>query len=241
MSDVSADKTPADASQSGDTVFVAGKEYFISSRKEASTDPIPKVVTTDASTDIGVECPDVSSDKHYVPPKAASTQKDKGKSVMVDQEIPRKKSKQELANEKLSELVAAQWQAKEDAAKTKTDLDMKASEELARKIQADLDRMGTPITYTLPTERQRELDEIAKRLSAEQWATLATQVSAKPDLAKSVLGTDYHATDFAKRMVENVKLQKKAEAERKAKEMRDKPWTKGKIRNYIRNFVKVNG
>jgi dihydroxyacetone kinase len=65
-------------------------------------------------------------------------------------------------------LVAALWQAKEEAAKTKRELDMKASEELARKIQADLDRMGTPITHTLPAERQKELDEIAKSLSAEQ-------------------------------------------------------------------------
>jgi hypothetical protein len=118
---------------------------------------------------------------------------------------------------------------------------MKASEELARKIQDDLDRMRTPITHTLSTERQKELDEIAKLLSAEQWDTLATQVSAQPDLAKSVLGADYHETDFAKRMVETVKLQKKAEAERKAKEMRDKPWTKVKIRNYMRTFVKNQG
>ena len=76
---------------------------------------------------------------------------------------------------------------------------MKASEVLARKIQADLDSMGTPITSTLPAERQKESDEIAKSLSAEQWVTLATQVSLKPDLAKSVMGVDYNASDFAKK------------------------------------------
>jgi hypothetical protein len=70
---------------------------------------------------------------------------------------------------------------------------------------------------------------------------LATQVSAKPDLAKSVLGADYHDTYFAKRRVESVKLQKKAEAKRKAKKLRDKPWTKVQIRNYMRNFVKNQG
>lgn len=84
MSNVPADNTPADASQSEDTIFVAGQEYVVSSRKETSTDPMPKVVTTDASADIHVECPDASTDQHSVPPKATSAQKDKGKSVMVD-------------------------------------------------------------------------------------------------------------------------------------------------------------
>jgi hypothetical protein len=113
MSDVPADKTPADASQSGDTVFVAGKEYVVSSRKETSADPMPKVVPADESAALHVDCPDgspakASTDQHSVPPEATSTKKDKGKSVMVNQYIPsRKKSKQELANEKLGELVAA--------------------------------------------------------------------------------------------------------------------------------------
>lgn len=113
MSDVPADKTPADASQSGDTVFVASQEYVVSSRKETSADPMPKVVPADESADLHIDCPDGSqakdsTDQHSAPPEATSTQKDKGKSVMVDQDIPsRKKSKQELANEKLSELVAS--------------------------------------------------------------------------------------------------------------------------------------
>ena len=78
---------------------------------------------------------------------------------------------------------------------------MKASEILSRKIQADLNNMGTTITSTLPTERQKELDEIAKSLSVEQWEQLASQVAAKPKLAKSIIEVDYHASDFAKRMV----------------------------------------
>lgn len=146
MTGVPAEKTFADASQSEDTFFVAGKEYVLSSSKATSDDPKPKVVPTDASVYLHVGCPDGShvidsNDQHSVHHEAASTQKDKGKYVMVDQNIPsRLKTKQELANEKLSELVAAQLQAKEEAAKTKRDLDMKASEELARKIQADLDK-----------------------------------------------------------------------------------------------------
>ena len=52
---------------------------------------------------------------------------------------------------------------------------------------------------------------------------MATQVSFRHDLAKSVLGAAYHEADFAKRMVEAAKLNKKAEAVRIAKEKRDKP------------------
>jgi hypothetical protein len=89
MSDVPADKTPTDASQSGDTVFVAGQEYVVSSRKETSADPMPKVVHADESADLHVDCPDGSqainsTDQHSVPPEATSIQKDKGKSVVVD-------------------------------------------------------------------------------------------------------------------------------------------------------------
>jgi hypothetical protein len=57
----------------------------------------------------------------------------------------------------------------------------------------------------------------------------------------SVMGVDFTADDFAERMAENVRLQKRAEAEQKAKELREKPWTKGEIRKYMRNFFKNQG
>lgn len=130
---------------------------------------MPEVDIHDTSVDIQVDCPDVSTTKTFVPPETDSIQKDKGKSILVDQDIPfRVKTKVELANEKLSEIAAAHLQAKEEAAATKVHLDMQASDALARKIQADLDQMGPSLTSTLPAERQKELDEIAKTLSAKQ-------------------------------------------------------------------------
>ena len=60
-------------------------------------------------------------------------------------------------------------------------------------------------------------------------------------MAKSVLGDAFHDDDFAERMVEAAKLKKKAEAERKAKKKRDKPWTRAQIRDYMRTFVKNQG
>jgi hypothetical protein len=95
-SDVPAEKTSADASQSEDTFFVVGKEYVVSSSKATSADPMPKEVPVDESADLHVDCPDGSSAKdttnqHSVPPEATSTQTDKGKSVMVDQDISSRK------------------------------------------------------------------------------------------------------------------------------------------------------
>lgn len=159
--EVSAEKINDDTSPSADTIFVAGKEYVVYSDKPTSVAPMSKDIPSAASADIEVECP------NSVPPEAISTQKVKGKSILIEPTSPpREKSKEELANEKLSELVAAHLQAKEDAVETKNDLDMKASEALAKKIQAYLDRMGTPFTTTLPAERKKELDELAKSLSA---------------------------------------------------------------------------
>ena len=47
MTDVSTKKILANASQSGDTFFVAGKEYVSSPSKKTSANPMPKVVSTD--------------------------------------------------------------------------------------------------------------------------------------------------------------------------------------------------
>lgn len=180
---------------------------------------MPEVGTHATSVDIQADLPHDSPDKTFVPPE----KKYKGKSILVDQDIPsRVKSKVELANEKLSEIAAARLQAEEDAAATKVQLDLKASEALARKIQDDLDKMGTQFTSTLPAERQKELDEIAKNLSAAQWENLAEQAASKPKLGESVLGVDNPA--FVQMMVERERLQRQQEEERKAKHLRERPW-----------------
>lgn len=172
----------------------------------------------------------------FVPPK----KQNKRKSILIDQDIPsRVKSKEELAYEKISENVAAHLQAKEDAAVTKEQLDLKASEALAQKIQDDLDKMGPQYTTILPAERKKELDEIAKNLTAEQWENLAEQAASKPNLGKSELGVDN--PDFAQLMVERGRLLRQQEAEIKAKHQKERPWTKNEIKKYMRNFVKNQG
>ena len=52
--------------------------------------------------------------------------------------------------------------------------------------------------------------------------TLTTQVTSNPDLAQTVLGDKFDMDDQAEKMVALVKQRKKADAEKKSKEKRDK-------------------
>lgn len=173
------------------------------------------------------------------PPEFTSHKADKGKSILVyNSSPPRVKTKEELANEILSENVAAHMQAKEEALATKEKEDYNASVELAKQIQADLDKMGPPLTSTLPTERKKELDEIAKTLTAKQWESLAAQAASKPQLGTRVLGDNFENSTFAPMMVERGKLLRQQEEEIKAKHLKERPWTKREIKKYMRHFVK---
>jgi hypothetical protein len=108
-----------------------------------------------------------------------------------------------------------------------------ASVVTAKKIQADLDKLGPSIPSNLTAERKRELDAIAKDLSPAQWEILAQQAVG---LSASI--SEVQDPDYAKIMVERKKLQKQHEAELKAKHLKERPWTKPEIRSYMRNFVK---
>ena len=82
------------------------------------------------------------------------------------------------------------------------------------------------------------MDEISKQFTAAHWDTLESQVTSNLDLTQSILGDDFDMDDYAEKMVALVKQKRKAEAEKKAKEKRDKPWTKAQIIDYMRTFVK---
>lgn len=197
----------------------ANKSSVDATMKDTVPDPLPEV-DLGTSADIQVDSPDVPRVQPSDPPETTSHKVDKGKSILIDQgSPPRVKSKEELANEILSENVVAQCQAKEEVAAQKIKLDFNASVELAKKIQADLDMMGPPIPSTLTAERKKELDDIAKNLSADQWDNLAQQAASIPNLGDSVLNV--HTNDFAKMMVERGKLLKQHEEELKAKHLKE--------------------
>jgi hypothetical protein len=199
-----------------------------------NADSVPEVHISATSADIQVDCPDVSTDIPCDPPEFTTHQADKGKSILADNSSPpRVKTKEELANEILSENVAVHMQAKEEALAAKEKEEYNVSVALAKKIQADLDKLGPSIPSNLTAARKRELDAIAKDLSPAQWEILAKQAAG---LGASI--PEVQDPDYAKMMVERKKLQNKHEAELKAKHLKERPWTKPEIRSYRRNFVK---
>lgn len=86
--------------------------------------------------------------------------------------------------------------AKEQAQIARKEEELRLQEELARKIQADLDKEGLPTPTTLSADRQRELDEVSKKFTAEHWDNLTTQVTSNPTLAQTVLGDTFDVEDY---------------------------------------------
>lgn len=141
---------------------------------------------------------------------------------MIEQDPPvRQRTKKQIEEERLDEEYAKQLQA-EDLAREKAKVamqeeELRLQEELARKIQNDLDKEGFPAPTTLPADRQRELDEISQNFTVEHWDNLNTQVTSNLTLAQTVLGDAFDVEDYVQQMVTLGKQRKRAEAERKAK------------------------
>jgi hypothetical protein len=107
------------------------------SKQATFNNAMPEVNIPDTSAAIQVDCPDVSTDIPCDPPKFTSHKADTGKSILVDNSSPpRVKTKEELANEILSENVAAHMQAKEEALAAKEKEEYDASVVTAKKIQS---------------------------------------------------------------------------------------------------------
>lgn len=109
---------------------------------------------------------------------------------------------------------------------------------MAKKIEDDLNKEGFPAPSTLPLERQRELDEASQKFTAEHWDNLINQVTTNPSIAQTLLWDAFDVDDYVKQMVRLGNQRKRAEAERKAKEKRNKHMTQAQMRDYMRNFVK---
>ena len=120
--------------------------------------------------------------------------------------------------------------------------DKKKSTELAKELQAKYDSEFQSATNkyvsTLPLARQRELDAAVPNFDEADWMHIGRQVVSNPGLAKEILGDNVNEVDYAPRIVELMKLRRKAEAERIAKAKRDKPLTQAQQRNFMREFVK---
>lgn len=228
--DVATEKVTVGVHTSVDTFFVVGKEYVASpsidpsvpertSKEDTYATPYIRG-SADTTIDSGVQ--DLPADplEELVIPQDASDDITR----VCDDDIVSEEEK--LEQEKLLK----EW------------ADKKKSTDLAKALQAKYDSEFQSATNkyvsTLPLARQRELDAAVPNFDEADWMHIGRQVVSNPGLAKEILGDNVIEVEYAPRMVELMKLRRKAEAERIAKVKRDKPLTQAHQRNLMREFVK---
>lgn len=227
---VAAEKVTVGVHTSVDTFFVAGKEYVVS----PSIDPSVLEHTTDGDTsatpytrgsaDITIDSAiqDLTSD----PMEVSDIPKDDSADItrVFDDDLVSEQEK--LEQERLLKECA----------------DMKKSSDLAQELQAKYDSEFQSATYkyvsTLPLARQIELDAAVPNFDEADWMYIGQQVVFNPVLAREILGDNVSEAEYAPRMVEIMKLRRKADAERIAKAKRDKPLTQAQQKKMMREFVK---
>jgi hypothetical protein len=114
--------------------------------------------------------------------------------------------------------------------------------DLAQELQAKYDSEIQSATHkyvsTLNIARQRELDAAVPNFDEADWMHIGQQVVSNPVLARVILGDNVSEADYAPRMVELMKLRRKADAEMIAKAKRDKPLSQAQQKKMMREFVK---
>jgi hypothetical protein len=185
-----------------------------------STDIPADTVTTGQPND-GVSVSSAQSSDYAGVPKVSD---DKGKAPMVEEDLGSDHAKAE--QERILKCLAVER------------ADVELAVKMQAKLDADFQRLNPSVASTLPPERKRELDDASLKFTTENWNNILSQVTTNPSLAQTILGDAFDGDDYVEKMVALANQRKKADAERKAKEKRDKPMTQAKTRDYMRNFVK---
>ncbi|GJR78853.1 hypothetical protein Tco_0149638 [Tanacetum coccineum] len=168
---------------------------------------------------------------HSTPP---SRDPFKGKGVAEPSSPVSKRTKKQLADERLSEIEAARLKAleREIFEKEKTKI-VRHDAVYAKQLEQE-EAMSASQRKT----RQEEVLSSAKHYSDADWIDIMAQVYANAGLSSKLLGADVNDDNFAKRMVALINQRKRAFAEQTAKEKRDRPMTPAQQREYMRVFVK---
>ncbi|GJS15620.1 hypothetical protein Tco_0410092 [Tanacetum coccineum] len=154
---------------------------------------------------------DVPTDGDFAHAHATSLSRDpfKGKGVAKPSSPVSKRTKKQLADERLSETEAARLEALE--------------RERSEKEKADIARQDAIYAHQLEQEeemsssqretRQAEVLSFAKHYSDADWIDIMAQVHANAGLSSKLLGVDVTDDNFAKRMVALINQRKRAFAE----------------------------
>nr|GEV97278.1 synaptobrevin, longin-like domain protein [Tanacetum cinerariifolium] len=149
-----------------------------------------------------------------IPFGALNVPLDKGKSLMVKEDIPvRGRTFKQMQKDILGE---------------------QAAKRLHDKEQANLDRQRAELLR----QRQEEVLDSAMYYNEANWLNIMAQVEANASLSKTLLGDDVSEDNFPARMATLIRKKKQALAEKLAKERQNRPMTQAQQRAYIRQYVK---
>ncbi|GKG37767.1 hypothetical protein Tco_0456990, partial [Tanacetum coccineum] len=98
--------------------------------------------------------------------------------------------------------------------------------------------MPPPTVPTISAERQKELDNLMLYMTEADWLNLMLQVGSDPALARELLGADVNEENFISRMNEVKDRKKRALAELRYRERKNKPLKKSELTTFMRVFVK---
>nr|GEV20015.1 putative ribonuclease H-like domain-containing protein [Tanacetum cinerariifolium] len=141
----------------------------------------------------------------------------KGKSLMVEEDIPIK--------------ARTFKQMQEDI------LGEQAAKRLHDEEQAQMDRERAE----LQRRRQEEVLDSDMYYTMADWLNIMAQVEANASLSKTLLGDDVYEDNFPAIMAALIKRKKQALAEKLAKERQNKPLTQAQQRAYMRQTLKRTG
>ncbi|GKA30878.1 hypothetical protein Tco_0717183 [Tanacetum coccineum] len=178
----------------------------------------------------------VPTDGDFTPAHSTSPSRDpfKRKGVVEPSSSVSKRTKKQLADERLSEIEAARLEALERERSEKEKAEIARQDAIYAKQLAQEEEMSASQRET----RQAEVLSSAKHYSDAEWIDIMTQVHANSGLSSKLLGADVNDDNFVERMVALINQRKRAFAEQTAKEKRDKPMTPAQQRDYMRVFVK---
>ncbi|GJZ86050.1 hypothetical protein Tco_0657660 [Tanacetum coccineum] len=172
----------------------------------------------------------------FAPAHSTSPSRDpfKGKGVVEPSSPISKRTKKQLADERLSEIEAARLEALERERYEKEKAKIARQDAIYAKQLEQEEEMSASQRET----RQAEVLSSAKHYSDADWSDIMAQVHANAGLSFELLDADVNEDNFAERMVALINQRKRAFAEQTAKEKRDRPMTPAQQREYMRVLVK---
>ncbi|GJR14457.1 hypothetical protein Tco_0797109 [Tanacetum coccineum] len=172
----------------------------------------------------------------FAPAHSTSPSRDpfKGKGIAEPSSPVSKRTKKQLADERLSKIEAARLEALERGIFEKEKAEIARQDAIYAKQLEQEEAMSASQRKT----RQEEVLSSAKHYSDADWIDIMAQFHANAGLSSELLGADVNEDNFTERMVALINQRKRAFAEQTTKEKRDRPMTPAQQREYMRVFVK---